>query len=218
MQEVIMKKIVIFIALLSVLVLSLPAEEAYNPMKFGIFGTFLNNTSSNPMFGLGAQLHITPLISVRPSVFFYDNSGKREYTYPTASTYTLDPWGKGSIFGVKFTVPIHFIQFQSGSIYAGPTIAFASQKSPSYTNNLNTSYLNYETNSTTLDIGATIGGEYLFSKNFGVFLDLGILYEKYTGDYTDYDVPSGNKVEAYTQSNTYIRTDNPTIGIIVYFN
>jgi hypothetical protein len=216
-----MKRLLIVLAI-AVFGFSAFAQKQNNPIRFGIAGG-LNNSSLAAVeslflfrdMSIGAQIDISPLISIRPLLSFYSKTEKETnllQSYPEYTSNTL------LSIGGQIDVPFNVLRFNDANIYTGPSIMYINYTTKDYTQvSATTTYLNRDSISNIFGIGAIIGGQYNISKKFSVYLNFGLSYVNTSTQTKTYNA-LGTVTNNFKYNNNSVLFTGSTIGAIYYIN
>ncbi|RPJ08922.1 MAG: hypothetical protein EHM28_03000 [Spirochaetaceae bacterium] len=139
----------------------------------------------NPLsLQIGMDIRILPFLTLKPGVMFFmwNNSEDDEADMLLGASldvqYVMD-WGNNF------------------SIYIGPGVKYYQNTNWDTTGDVSDE-------DTAIEISIVLGGQYMLSKNFGFFADVGISYTMHTDD----DSPGTDNI---------IKTRNAYLGVVFYF-
>lgn len=207
----------IFVVLIA-LTIAYSAFAAGSSLRLGVIGSieapvYIDSTYSVKDLRLGAQLDLSTLVSIRPSLILYVNTEKSENISDGLPEYKNRSF---LYIGGSVDVPFHLARFSNGSIYAGPSILYMSIKELRFYNPTDP-YLGDEDTTTIFSIGALVGGQYQFNKSFSCFLDTGLEFVIENFSSKDYNL-FGTTTDNMETTDTSFRFKAPSIGLCFYLN
>jgi len=198
-----MKKIYVIVAVAVLVGGFCWAEELYSPFKVGISASFPEiPTGANvdqadiPGLSLGCIIHLSPQIAIRPAANFYRN------TWPSSDGLA---YGGGADFLYFFNVG------GNASLYLGAGYSYTGMTVTTGTGAKDESDYQYHR------IALIIGGQYLLSKNFGFFVEMGLDAFFKVLRQQSWDV-SRTLIADNSYNGSYQLLHSPTLGAVIYFN
>lgn len=168
--------------------------------EFGSYATLLDS------LWIGFILNLDESFTIRPSFMFYSDIDKRDYNMGSSPNEedTVD------IFGIQSAFLFTIIQGENYSIYFGPELSYITFNTEDKGSSRSESKRNI------VGIYGKIGGQYLITKNFGFFGDIGIGFDISHRSYKNWD-SSGTLTSDYEDSQSSFRTSNAYLGAVLYF-
>ena len=213
------KAILVIAATFLAIAVSVHAEDTYKSFKVGLeAGTdvtelirmALNEAPESTIFSVGAQVHIIPLLSLRPVLQL--ESISHSVTDNIAGTTTLS--NSDLAVGGRIDALFHLIRLPAGSVYAGPSLGYLRQDTKNYYASGTTSS---ELTDTELRAGAIFGAQLQIFSNFGFYMESGVYYNLSTSKNDQYNA-SGTLTSSSTDTYEYVYLSGLTFGFIAYLN
>jgi hypothetical protein len=177
-------------------------EELYSPLKVGISASVPEiptganiDHSGVPGLSLGFTMHLVPQFAIRPSAVFFQN------------TYL----GDGLAIGGGMDL-LYFFPFPGNvSLFLGAGYSYTAMTV------ITGMGANDESDSQYHRIALIVGGQYLFSRNFGVSVEMGLAaFFKFLRQ-RSWDV-NGVLLSDTSTNGSYQLLHAPTLGVVIYFN
>ena len=205
------KKLILAVCLALLVVTFISAQEnkaEFEPGKWGI-------TVQDPLLGsayVGLIFHVTPNIAIAPQFLVDFESSKYEDTLGSQTWEYKGDTGLNPDFGANLAFFYVMSPVQNMALFLGPIITFAMGKYEESGDFLTVD----EDNLISFGGGASLGAQYMFTKVFGVFgyLNLVYTYEKYT--YKNTTVATGTVNQDDVETYTGIDTSTSSLGVVLY--
>ncbi|PKL38354.1 MAG: hypothetical protein CVV44_10725 [Spirochaetae bacterium HGW-Spirochaetae-1] len=222
-MEEYMKKITLPAALLLALFLSSAAFAADDDTYFTGFRAGLTmgvsgyNDFYNDYFDLvepyseqwlGLTMNIDDYLMIRTLVTFSFTSMNRSNNLPAGGDYDKPFWRLGGILGVFYQFTVN----KNLYCYTGPEMAYIFT---SFEDGRDFSTSDYEKNTVNeLRLSGLFGCRYMFSRNFGIFADLGLGFMFLDNRSEDFDSTPGTESTQYKTIYVY----QAQVGVVFYVN
>ncbi len=213
------KMLLIVIVLVACAAFSAWSEEPYTFLKTGVQGglnlapVFSQTTELlGSVYSLGVQVHVIPMLSVRPSMWLCKYDQQRD---DSLNGYDVK-YNETMIVGGRIDLLWHAIRSPNGSFYLGPSGGGYGWTNTNYYTPPNSGKSDTTSRNGFL-IGAVAGGQYLFGKGFGAFVDARFTYSNYSSHYQAWNT-SGATTSDYTYRYDRFFFEGATIGFIAYLN
>ncbi len=213
-----MKRAVVVCLLVVCVALAGWSEEPYGFLKSGVQGGISLIPGGvyemqQSYYSIGVQVHIIPLLSVRPSFWLYSYSQDRT---DQLAGFTDAQYADSTVIGGRLDLLVHPLRFEKGSVYAGPSVGGFNLSTTNYFTPPS-SGTSSKTSRSAFLAGVVIGGEYLFDPHFGAFVDARFTYSLYSDQNQSWN-SSGTKTSDYTNNYNRYFFEGATIGFIAYLN
>ncbi len=203
------KKLILAVCLALLVVTFISAQEnkaEFEPGKWGVTVQYPTYTGTY----VGLIFHVTPNIAIAPQFLVDIESYK--YEDKIAST-SWEVKGVGDTdFGANLAFFYVLNPVQNMALFLGPIITFGMGK---YEESGDLATVD-EDQLISFGGGASLGAQYMFTKVFGVFANLKLVYTytKYTS--TSTVVATGTVTTDLTETYTYIDTSTTRLGVVLY--
>ena len=204
------KKVILAVFLIMLVATFISAQENKAEFEPGKWGVTLSDPIGGSSWEVGLIFHITPNIAIAPQ-FIVDLESEKYEDKLASLSYEIKGVGNTD-FGVNLAFFYVLSPVQNMALFMGPIITFGMGK---YEESGDLAFVD-EDKLISFGGGAVLGAQYMFTKVFGVFANLNLVYtyEKYT--YKNTTVATGTVNWDFDYTYTYIDTSTSSLGVVLY--
>ncbi len=205
-----MKKLCLAVFLILLVAAFVSAQENKAEFEPGKWGVTLSDPINGSTLEVGLIFHITPNIAIAPQFIVDIESAK--YEDKLAST-TAEYKGAGDTdFGANLAFFYVLSPVQNMALFMGPIITFGMGK---YEESGDLAFVD-EDKMISFGGGAVLGAQYMFTKVFGIFAYLNVVYTYTKITYKNTTVATGTVNWDDVVTNTDIDTATSALGVVLY--
>ena len=197
------------------------AEEPYSPFKVGLqagtdvtelIRSAFNLAPMSTIFSIGAQIHITRALSLRPVIQFGTSFQSQKDDLTGNGTPTVSEVAVGGRLDLLW----HLIRLPAGSVYVGPSVGYLYDY---YNSPYGGGGTYHDVEDSELKAGILFGAQTLIFNNFAFYMESGVSVNKTVSRNDYYNAPpAGGLQSGSTSTYTYIYLNGLTFGFVAYLN